>query len=200
MTDEVRQQLDVMQFLEHAPRPHPVDDQVADLRELIQQALFEQEPDAIYRRWLAARVKFVGHNAQTPEERDFAVVQEFDTNFVHGGFEKLFYGAYGNKLSEVVEVLGRVGATDTQDLLQESMDMLGTPFPTKLSDRKKLWNSKCSKKIKKNRWELDLDEHYQEYFDLEERCVDVAAKYAVAGYAKRGMPIPPQIPAKPRVE
>ena len=197
MTEHLDSILRHMQFLEHVPRPQPLEGEIEDLREELAQLLFEQEPDSIYRRWLTARVKNVGHNVQTPEERDFVGVQEFDHNFVYYGAE-IFERAYADKLPSVLKLLERVGATDTRDLLQKAMDMLGHPYPDTQIARRKAWNKRASRKVKKNQWELDLDALYGEYFELEERCVDVAAKRAVEGYRQRGMPIPPVIPARQR--
>ena len=198
ITERLESSLGILRFLEHAPRPGPLDDTIQDIREELEQLFFEQNPDAIYRRWLIARVKNVGHNAQTPEERDFAIVQEFDTKFADGGFEELFYKPYGEKLPGVLEALERVGATDTRSLLQEGMDAIGDPYPTGLTARRKAWDSKAARGVKKNKWENSLDALYAEYMNLEERCADAAAKRAVEGYVKRGMPVPPPIPAKKR--
>src|SRR5688572_5086672 len=104
MTEALESTLKNMQFLEHVPRPQPLEGQIADLREELAQLLFEQEPDAIYRRWLTARVKHVGYNVQTPEERDFVAVQEFDHQFVYWGPE-IFQRAYADKFPAVLELL-----------------------------------------------------------------------------------------------
>lgn len=189
-----------MQFLEHVPRPQPLDNEFDDLREELRYSLFEEEPEAIYRIWLRMRVKNIGHNAQTPEERDFATIQEFDSLLVYGAFEELFCKDYGSKLPGILELLEEIGATDTHDLLQEAMDHLASPYPLKAVDRRRAWNRQASKKVKKNQWEKDLDTFYAEYLGLEERCIDVAAKRAFAGYIKRGMPVPPELPKRKRVQ
>lgn len=198
VTERLNTLLDHMQFLEHVPRPQPLDTTISDFREELSQILFELQPDAIYRRWLRARVANIGHNVQTPEERDYATIQEFNSKMIWEGFEPIFLGEYGAKLPEVLNALERVGASETQELLQEAMDHLGRPFPTTRAKRRKAWNSQASRKMEKNDWELDLDDLYSRYCDLDECCMDVAARRAVVAYRERGMSVPPEVPAKTR--
>lgn len=186
--------LKLMQFLEHVPKPQPVDYLVEDFADELRHALFEMEPEAIHRVWARLRVKNTGYNVQTPEERDFATVEEFDTELSDNGFEEIYWRSYGNKLPEVLEVLERVGASDTKALLDEAMEMLGTPYPVDQKDRQRAWKAKASKRVKKNKWELKLDELRVDYLNLEESCVDVAAQRVTEGYRKRGMPVPPEFP------
>ena len=169
-----------------------------EMEELLRQALFEMDPDSIFRMWISARVKAVGHNAQTPEEHDFVVVQELDWKMRHQGFEPMFIGDYGSKLPGVLEVLERVGATETVRLLQEAMDLLAKPFPMDKKTRSRIWGKKMGPVKKKSDWELDMEGLQEEYSDMEESCVDLAAKVAVEAYLKRGMPVPPTLPKRRR--
>ena len=57
---------------------------------------------------------------------------------------------------------------------------------TDLKARRKVRTKKTSRGLKKNRWKNDQDPLYGEYVELEERCVDVAAKPAVEAYQQRG--------------
>ena len=84
-------------------------------------------------------------------------------------------------------------------VVEEAMDLLGTPFPI---DRSQGTAQDLEEEIEprgeKERLEERTGRALREYRDLEERCVDVAAKRAVEAYRKRGMPVPPVIPARPQ--
>jgi hypothetical protein len=191
INEEMDEMFNVFDWMEHGGNEHLISDCMPRLRDLIREAMDEQEPLAQYRAWVSARVKNVGYNALLPEERDFARVRAFHLKVYNHTFENLLCSKMGNDAPELLEILERVGAHETRALLFRVMELVGSPYPTNQTKRVRVVNKLAGTVKYLSEFEEELEEIWNTYCKQEESCLTLAAELAVAAYRRLGMPIPP---------
>jgi hypothetical protein len=198
--DELKTLLDILAFNDQFGQGKGSEQFMEHACDLLRIALDQKEPRAQCRTWVTRRVKALGFNSLIPEERDFHLIREFHYRLYNGDFDHLFRSKTGNRVPEVIEILTRIGATDTVAIVNEAMEPLGTPYPTAQSKRLKVCNRLSNSGGEWSEYETDLQELHHRYLDLEESCLDLAAEAVADAFRRRGMPTPPPEPPARRDE
>jgi hypothetical protein len=191
INEEMQEMFDLFDWFEHSGHGRFISECMPRLRDLIREAMDEKEPLAQYRAWVSARVKNVGYNVLLPEERDFIRVRDFHLRVYDQTFENVLCSKLGDTAPEMLEILERIGAHQTRDLLFRVMELVGSPYPTNLTKRRRIVNKLGGTAKYLSDFEAEIEDLSNTYCKQDESCLTLAAEAAVAAYRRTGMSIPP---------
>jgi hypothetical protein len=197
INEEMQKMFELFDWFEHTGDGHFISECMPRLRDLIREAMDEKEPLAQYRAWVSARVKNVGYNVLLPEERDFIRVRDFHLRVYDHNFENILCSKAGDTAPEMLEVLERIGAHETRGLLFRVMELVGSPYPTNLTKRRRIVNKLSGTTKYLSDFEVELEELWKTYCKQDESCLTLAAEAAVAAYRRTGISIPPLVEKQP---